>query len=295
MSLNNLKPGKEHKPMTKGKEFAILNLGTLLLTLGVYFFKIPNNFVMGGVTGIAVVFSNVFPQISATDFIFILNMVLLAIGFLVFGKNFGLKTVYASVLMSISLKILEIIFPLAQPLTDSLFLELIFAMLLPGIGSALLFYVGASSGGTDIVAMIMRKFANVDIGKALLMSDLVFTLSTFFIFNPKTALSSLLGLFAKSIIVDDTIEQANQSKMFFIFTDQPDKVIDFVSVYLHRGGSMFKGKGIYSGHEKTMITVVCNGYESALLQEFLDTRDPKGFVTIVNTSQIIGKGFHYVH
>lgn len=292
MSDEVSKNRKTRDPFSKRKEFLFVNLGSLLIAAGVYFFKIPNNLVIGGVSGIAVILSHFTPNLDATQYIFILNMVLLMIGFFFFGRKFGLKTVYASIMLSVYIEIFKLL-PISLPLTDSRFLELMFAIILPGIGSGLLFNAKASSGGTDIVAMIMKKYTRLDIGKALLASDIIITLSTFFIYDAEIALSSLLGLMAKSIMVDSTLESVNRVKLFFIITEKDDIIIEFIANNLHRGGTKLVGNGIYSGMRKSMITVVCSTQEAVSLQQFLNEKDPNGFVSIVNTSQIIGRGFHY--
>lgn len=148
------------------KEYAILTLATLVMSAGTYLFKFPNNFSFGGVTGLAVVLSAVSP-LSAGTYNFIINMALLVLGFLFLGKGFGVKTVYISVLMSVALSAAEKLFPMSGPLTDQPVLELIFAIAIPGISSAIMFNMGASSGGTDIVAMILKKYTSMNIGTAL--------------------------------------------------------------------------------------------------------------------------------
>ena len=158
----------------KIKEFLLLTFSTLLIAVGIYFFKFPNNFTFGGVTGLAVLVAKT-GLINASDFTFIINMVLLLMGFLVFGRKFGIKTTYTSILLSLSLSLLERIYPMNAPFTDEPMLELCFAIALPALGSAILFNIGASSGGTDIIAMILKKYTNVNIGKGLLLSDLLIT------------------------------------------------------------------------------------------------------------------------
>ena len=148
------------------KEYTLITLSTLLMAVGIYFFKFPNNFTFGGVTGLAVVVSQVMP-ISPSTVNFIVNLVLLLLGFLFLGKGFGVRTVYSSMLLSVALSGMEYLWPLDKPLTDDPLLELIFAIVLPGLGSAILFNIGASSGGTDVVAMILKKFTSVNIGNAV--------------------------------------------------------------------------------------------------------------------------------
>lgn len=180
------------------KEYAILTLATLVMSAGTYLFKFPNNFSFGGVTGLAVVLSAVSP-LSAGTYNFIINMALLVLGFLFLGKGFGVKTVYISVLMSVALSAAEKLFPMSGPLTDQPVLELIFAIAIPGISSAIMFNMGASSGGTDIVAMILKKYTSMNIGTALLAVDLLIAVSACFVFDITTGLFSLCGLFTKPL------------------------------------------------------------------------------------------------
>lgn len=171
----------------KLKNFSLLTISTLIMAVGIYFFKFTNNFTFGGITGIAVLVAKFLP-ISASDFSFVVNILLLIIGWIVLGKSFAEKTAYSTILLSVSLSLLERIYPMSHPLTNEPLLELIFAILLPALGSAILFNIGASSGGTDVIAMILKKYTSVDIGKGLMISDLIFTLAGFLVFNVKTGL-----------------------------------------------------------------------------------------------------------
>ena len=158
-------------------EYGVITVATLLLVVGVYFFKFPNNFSFGGVTGIAVVLSAM-SKASASSYTFIINMALLVFGFLFLGKSFGAKTVYVSVLTSVGLSALEKLFPMSAPLTTEPVLELIFAIFLPALSAAILFNIGASGGGTDIIAMILKKYTSVPIGTALVLVDCVIVISS---------------------------------------------------------------------------------------------------------------------
>ena len=196
---------------SKLKNFSLLTISTLIMAVGIYFFKFANNFTFGGITGIAVLVTKFLP-VSASDFSFVVNILLLIIGWIVLGKSFAEKTAYSTILLSASLSLLERIYPMSHPLTNEPLLELIFAILLPALGSAILFNIGASSGGTDVIAMILKKYTNVDIGKGLMISDLIFTLAGFLVFNVKTGLYSLLGLIMRSALIDNFIESFNRSK-----------------------------------------------------------------------------------
>ncbi len=287
--------GKEHKPMTKTKEYFLLNIAIILISIGVYFFKFPNHFAFGGVSGISIIIGAVSDSLSPGTVVLILNIALLLLGFAVFGRDFGFKTAYASLLLSFLIKIYEYFIPLDGPLTSLPMLELIYAVVLPGIGAALLFNIKASSGGTDILAMIFKKFTHFDIGKALFATDIIITMMTFAIFDTQTALLSILGLFSKSLLVDVTIQNINRVKYFTIITEKPDNIIDYIIVNLHRGGSKFQVEGLYSQNKRTVIKVVVSNYEAVLLRDFIIQEDPQAFITILNTSQIIGKGFYFNH
>ena len=177
---------------SKAKNFGLLTVSTLIMAVGTYFFKFTNNFTFGGITGLAVLVAKT-GVISASDFSFIANMALLLIGFVILGKKFAAKTAYSSILLSVTLSLLDRICPMQQPLTDQPLLELAFAIALPAVGSAILFNIGASSGGTDIIAMIMKKYTSADIGKALLATDFFITLAGCFVFGITTGLYSFLG------------------------------------------------------------------------------------------------------
>ena len=165
---------------SKLRHFFLLTFSTLVMAAGTYFFKFPNNFTFGGITGLAVLVAKT-GVMSAGDFNFITNMILLIIGFFILGKKFAAKTAYCSILLSVALSALERIYPMSAPLTNQPMLELCFAIALPSLGSAILFNIGSSSGGTDIIAMILKKYSSVDIGHALLITDVLITVAGCFI------------------------------------------------------------------------------------------------------------------
>lgn len=275
------------------KEYTLITLSTLLMAVGIYFFKFPNNFTFGGVTGLAVVVSQVMP-ISPSTVNFIVNLVLLLLGFLFLGKGFGVRTVYSSMLLSVALSGMEYLWPLDKPLTDDPLLELIFAIVLPGLGSAILFNIGASSGGTDVVAMILKKFTSVNIGNALLLSDLLITLSAFFIFDIKTFLFSMLGLFSKSLVIDNVIESINLCKYFNVVCSSPEPICDYIVHKLGRSATVCEAEGAFSHDKKYIIFTVLKRYQAVQLRQYIKQVEPGAFILISNTSEIIGKGFHSV-
>ncbi len=274
------------------KEYLFISAGVELVVIGVYFFKFPNNFSIGGVTGLAILLSNVLgPKISSSTVVFVINMILLLVGYIVIGKSFGNKTAYGSVLMSASLSFLQYIVPMKAPLTDEPVLELAFAVLLPAVGAAMLFNIGASTGGTDVIAMILKKYSNIDIGKSLFMSDLILTLASFLIFDVKTSLLSLLGLLIKSTMVDTIIENLNLHKYLTIICTDPQPISDYILNTLHRSATISDAKGAFSNQEKKIIFTVMNRSQAVLLRRFIKETEPDAFILITNTSEIIGRGF----
>lgn len=277
------------------KEYAMITLGTVIMVLGIYFFKFPNNFSTGGVTGIAVILARYFPAVSRADFVMAINVALLALGFAVFGKGFGGKTVYVSLLMSGLTWVLERVVPLSAPMTAQPLLELIFAVSLPALGSAILFNLDASSGGTDIVAMVLRKFTSLDIGKALMCSDLIITLMACVAFGMETGLFSILGLVMKSLLVDMVLENINTHKYFHIITTKPEEIEAYITETLKRGATELHGEGAYTHEGRTVVLTVMKRHEAVLLRKYVKQVDPAAFVLIINTGEIVGKGFRGVN
>lgn len=278
---------------SKLKNFSLLTISTLIMAVGIYFFKFANNFTFGGITGIAVLVAKFLP-ISASDFSFVVNILLLIIGWIVLGKSFAEKTAYSTILLSVILSLLERIYPMSHPLTNEPLLELIFAILLPALGSAILFNIGASSGGTDVIAMILKKYTSVDIGKGLMISDLIFTLAGFLVFNVKTGLYSLFGLIMRSALIDNFIESFNRSKYFHVVTSNATCICDFIQNDLQRGATIVNATGAFTGDDKYIILTVLSPSQAVKLRNFIKEHDPKAFLLVSNTSEIIGKGFHSV-
>lgn len=278
---------------SKLKNFSLLTISTLIMAVGIYFFKFANNFTFGGITGIAVLVAKFLP-VSSSDFSFVVNILLLIIGWIVLGKSFAEKTAYSTILLSISLSLLERIYPMSHPLTNEPLLELIFAILLPALGSAILFNIGASSGGTDVIAMILKKYTSVDIGKGLMISDLIFTLAGFLVFNVKTGLYSLFGLIMRSALIDNFIESFNRSKYFHVVTSNATCICDFIQNDLQRGATIVNATGAFTGDDKYIILTVLSPSQAVKLRNFIKEQDPKAFLLVSNTSEIIGKGFHSV-
>lgn len=276
------------------KEYLIITLGIFIMALGIYFFKFPNNFSTGGVSGISILLSHYYPNITPGTVVFVINLLLLGVGFLVWGKSFGVRTAYSSILLSVLIGLFEIFFPMHKPLTDETMLELVFSVALPAIGSAMLFNVRASSGGTDIVAMLLKKKTNINIGQCLLGVDLIIAIMALITFGPTTGLASLLGLAMKAVIVDLVLDNIKMNKCFHIVTSKGAEISEFIVKTLKRSATAVEGEGVYTHDGKSVLLVVVNRSQAVALSDYAKSIDPSCFIIINNTSDIIGKGFRSV-
>ncbi|MBO5903956.1 MAG: YitT family protein [Clostridia bacterium] len=277
------------------KDYVWMTVGALLMGLGVYFFEFPNHFSTGGVTGISILLAEVFPSISAGLFMLVINVALLIIGFIIIGRDFGFKTVYCSLLISGVSYVLEFIYPMSAPLTNDTLLELVFAVFLPGVGAAIMFNVSASSGGTDIVAMIIKKYAKINISKALFMADIVVVCLSAFVFNVQVWFYCVVGFLCRVLVVDNVIESMNTSKYFTIITSRAKEIADYITIDLDQGATMSNAyTGVYTGEQKTDIQTVVRRRNAVALRHRIKEIDPDAFVIINNSMDIIGNGFREI-
>ena len=278
---------------SKIKHFALQTISILIAAIGIYFFKFTNNFTFGGITGLAVLIAKS-GIMTAGAFTTIANILLLVIGLIILGRKFALNTAYCSILLSFSLWALEYIYPLKAPLTDQPMLELAFAIALPAFGSAILFNLGSSSGGTDIIAMILKKYTRLDIGRALIVTDLIITFAGCFVFGIKTGLYSFLGLAIRSFMIDNFIESFNLSKYFNVVCSNPDPICDYIVNKIGRGATICEAKGAFSGEDRYLVLTALNRMQAVKLRNYIKEIEPDAFILISNTSEIIGKGFHSI-
>ena len=273
------------------KEFLWMNIATVMISVGVYCFKFPNNFSMGGVSGLSILLGKVFPVLSASSYNTIINVLFLILGFIMLDKSFGFRTVYCSLLSAGLIQVFSWVWPLTAPLTDQLMLELFFAVILPALGAAILFNIDASSGGTDIAAMILKKYTGLDVGTALLISDVAIAAAALFVFDATAGLCSLLGLALKSVLVDGAIESLNRRKAFFIITSDPEHVCDYVTHTLVRGATVWTAQGAYTHDVHHVVLTVLSRRQAVTLRRYLKQVDPHAFMIVANSSEIFGKGF----
>lgn len=272
------------------EEYFFLTLGTILFSAGTYFFKLPNNFSFGGISGAAPILSKFTPLSSAT-WISVMTCFCLLVGFAVLGKETGVRTVYCSLLFSGINQLLEFIIPLSKPLTNQPLLELCYAILLTSIGAAIIFKYNGSTGGNEIFALIIKKYSSISIGKALLTVDLIITVSSFFVFDFTVGMFSLLGLFCKAFLVDGVIENMNGCKYFMIVTTHPEEISQYIITQMKHSATLVNATGAFTHNDKTALHTVCRRYEALQLQRFVRKTDPSAFMIITTSSEIIGHGF----
>ena len=271
--------------------FLLLNLGLVITAVGIAGFKTPNHFAFGGTSGVSIVLAALFPRWNVGAFMWLVNAALVALGFVFLGiKKMG-WTVYSSFALSFYVSAFEALFPLTAPLTGDVFLEFCFAVILPAVGSAIVFNIGASTGGTDIMAMILHEHTSLEIGRALLCSDSVIVLAAVVLFGARTGLYCVLGLVLKSTVVDSVIESLNLRRVCTVICNDPEPIQAFIIHELHRSATVQRAEGAYTHAEHWLLMTVLTRHQAARLRNFLHLHTADAFITIVNSSEIIGKGF----
>ena len=274
--------------------FALLNLGLLLTAAGTHFFKSPNHFAIGGTTGLSIILADILPGANVGSMMFAINTLLVVIGLIFLGRKAIGSTIYSSFALSAYISLLDVIWPMQSAFTQDTMLELCYAVILPAAGSAIVFNLGASTGGTDIVAMILHKYTSLEIGRALLISDLAIVLVGAYLYGPATGLYCILGMILKTTVVDGAIESINLRKVCTVVTSNPGPVRDFIVKELNRSATEERAEGAYSHEEKWVLMTVLTRSQAQHLRRFVRRSDPHAFITIVNSSEIVGKGFRSI-
>ncbi len=275
--------------------FGMLNLGLILTAVAMVLFKTPNHLAFGGTTGVAIVLGALFPQLPVSSFMWVLNIALVILGFIFLDRKAMIWSSFASIALSAYVSLFEWIFPVQGSITGDLTLDVCFAVLLPALGSALVFDIGASTGGTDILAMILRKRTDIEIGKALFVVDILIVCSAAVIYGPRTGLWCVLGLVAKTFVVDSAIESIRQRKVCKVICKYPHDVEEFIVRELGRTATVTAGWGAYSGRRVVIITTVLTRREAMELRLYVRSIDKGAFITITSSSEIIGRGFRGVN
>lgn len=267
------------------QEFLTITLGTLIVTVAVYFFMLPSNVSVGSGTALAMVLSNFIP-LPVSVITFIMNVVLLVVGFLLVGPEFGGKTVYCSLLMPVILWVFERIFPDFQSITQDPLLDMVCYILVVGAGLSLLFSCNASSGGLDIVAKIMNKFFRMDMGQAMSISGILVALSSALCYDKKTVVLSVLGTYFGGIVVDHFIFGLNIKRRVCIISPKVEEITEFILRDLHSGASLNEIIGAFDHQPRREIITIVDKQEYRQLMDYVKKTDPKAFVTVYSVSEV---------
>ena len=267
------------------KETVILTVAVAIIAAAVYFFLVPSHTSVSSISGLGIVLSNFVPvQLSAITMI--LNVVLLIIGFFTCGREFGVKTVYTSVMLPLFLGLFEIIFPNFGSMTDSQELDVLCYILVVSVGLSILFNRNASSGGLDIVAKIMNKYLHMELGKAMSLSGMCVALSAALVYDKKTVVLSILGTYFNGIVLDHFIFDNNIKRRVCIITKKEEELRQFIIHDLHSGATIYEAIGAYNMEKRREIITIVDKGEYQKLMKFINQEDPKAFITVYNVSNM---------
>ena len=276
------------------KRFLFVNIGVILVAVGLHFFLVPNSLAVGGTSGLSIEINHLFPFIPVPYILTALNTILVVIGFIFIGADFGFYTVYASISLGVFLRILEVIVPLSGSIVEGdIFINLIFGIFIQAIGIGIVVNQGASTGGTDIVAKIVETYTRFSFGQGLIMSDGVVTVLAALLYGPKLGMYALLGAFINSTVIDRMIAGFDTKYHITIVTKKVEEINQFILVDLYRGSTLYEAKGGYQKEDRTIIVTVVNKNDYVKLKEFIRKTDKDAFMYVSNVTEVEGYGFTY--
>lgn len=268
------------------KEFIMITLATVIVAAAVFFFLMPSHVSVGSISGLAIVLEHFIPlKVSAITFI--LNLLLLILGFLLIGREFGAKTVYTSFLLPAVLAVFEMAFPDNRSITNDAFLDMLCYIFVVSIGLAMLFNRNASSGGLDIVAKLLNKYLHMDLGKAMSLSGMCVALSSALVYDKKIVVLSILGTYLNGLALDHFIFGFNVKKRVCIISEKEAEIQDFILHHLHSGATIYEAVGAYDNQPKKEIITIVDKNEYAILMTYILKTDPNAFVTVYAVNEIL--------
>ena len=267
------------------KEFAVITLGNAIVAASVFFFMLPSHVSVGSGTALAMVLSNFIP-LPVSVIALIQNILLLIIGFIFVGREFGAKTVYCAITMPLMLGVLEQIFPNFRSITQDPLLDVLCYILVVGVGLSILFSRNASSGGLDIVAMLMNKFLGMELGKAMGLFGMIVAASSALVYDSKTVVLSLLGTYFGGLVVDHFIFGMNIKRRVCVISEKLDEIVHYVIHDLHSGATLNDIIGAYDNTPRREMITIVDKTEYRKLMEFIKKTDPKAFVTVYSVNEM---------
>lgn len=267
------------------RELAILTGAVAIIAAAVYFFLVPSHASVSSISGLGIVLANFVP-LPLSAITMILNVVLLVIGFLTCGREFGAKTVYTSILLPAFIGLFERLFPNIGSLTDSQELDVLCYILVVSVGLSILFNRNASSGGLDIVAKIMNKYLHMDLGKAMSLSGMCVALSAALVYDKKTVVLSVLGTYFNGLVLDHFIFDNNIKRRVCIITGKEEELRRFIIEDLHSGATVYESYGAYNMQKRREIITIVDKAEYQKLMSYMNREDPQAFITVYTVSDM---------
>ena len=267
------------------KEIGILTVAVAIIAAAVFFFLVPSHTSVSSISGLGIVLSNFIP-LPLSAITMVLNVVLLIIGFLTCGKEFGAKPVYTSILLPLFIGLFELLFPDFESMTGSQELDVLCYILVVSVGLSILFNRNASSGGLDIVAKILNKYLRIDLGRAMSLAGMCVALSAAFVYDKKTVVLSVLGTYFNGIILDYFIFDNNKKRRVCIITEKEEELRKFIINDLHSGATIYEAIGAYNFEKHNEIITIVDKSEYQKLMTFINREDPKAFITVYNVSNM---------
>ncbi|OLS02317.1 YitT family protein [Tissierella creatinophila] len=275
------------------KRFFLINIGILILAAGLYFFLIPSDLAVGGITGLAMVLNKFIPMLRVGTIMFIGNVILFIIAFIILGKEFTGYTIYTSLVISGLIDVLDLMVNLKAPLVDDIILNLVYGIMIQGIGMAIILNQGTSTGGTDIVAKIINKYTDFPIGISLLIADVLIVVSSIFAFGIDIGLYAFIGITLNSVIIDKFIAGFNTRIKVVIISEKEREISKYITHEISRGVTLLYGAGGFSNKDKRIINTVVSRKEYVKIKKHIKEIDPKAFIWINFVNEVLGEGFSY--
>ena len=269
------------------KQFLYLNMGTFIFAFGIYFFRMPNSFIVGGASGLSIILSEI-SALTVGQFMMIINIICVAAGLVALGKTFSWRTIYCSLIYSFTIMLLEKVFVISRPLTNETLLELIFSVILCGVGAGLVIYAGGSTGGIEVLALITKEKTHYTIGNALMFFNLIIALIGINLFGIRTCMFSVLGVLINSIVVEKVIQFFNSEKMFMIVTEKEKEICSYINNELLGSATVIESKGAFKNKANHIVMVVLEPKKASVLNKTLKKIDDGAFSVGINSYEVIG-------
>lgn len=275
----------------KIKEYILINLGLFLVALSIYLILAPNRLAPGGISGLAIVVNHFLPKIPVGALMMCSDIILFIIGFIFIGKEFGAKTIYSSFTLSGMVYLLQKYHPMKEPFSHDILAQLIFATCISAVGMAIVFQQNACTGGTDIIAKILNKYFNINLGKGVLMCDIIIAISSGFVFGIESGMYGVLGVFLNGIVIDKVIENLTLNKEVVIVSNNSDDIKEYIVNELERGATIYSAKGAFTNEEKEVIRTILGRKEFGKLKKYIKGIDENAFITVNHVHETFGEGF----